>query len=89
MQTSQEYLLTPAEAGEFLALSPSWLAKLRLTGDGPQFIKIGRRVRYRTADLIRWAEAGLCKSTSGGSPAPQCQAAPQPAMLGRKGKVAQ
>jgi hypothetical protein len=36
-------LLTPAEAAKFLRISESWLAKARMRGDGPPFIRIGRR----------------------------------------------
>ena len=36
-------LIKPIEAAHFLGLSRSWLAKLRLTGDGPPYMKVGRR----------------------------------------------
>jgi predicted DNA-binding transcriptional regulator AlpA len=39
-------LLHPAQVAKLLSVSPSWLAKSRLTGTGPRFIKIGRAVRY-------------------------------------------
>jgi predicted DNA-binding transcriptional regulator AlpA len=39
-------LLHPAQVTKLLALSLSWLAKSRLNGTGPRFIKIGRAVRY-------------------------------------------
>ena len=35
-------LLTPTEAANFLRLSLSWLAKARMRGDGPPFIKLRR-----------------------------------------------
>ena len=35
-------------------VSLSWLAKARMRGDGPPFIKIGRAVRYSEAALIQW-----------------------------------
>ena len=46
-------LLTPAEAAKFLRISESWLAKARMRGDGPPFIRIGRSIRSQTA-LIDW-----------------------------------
>lgn len=57
-------LIKPIEAAHFLGLSRSWLAKLRLTGDGPQYVKVGRQVRYRRTDLLRWVEKSLHHSTS-------------------------
>lgn len=61
---SEKRLFTPQQAAQLLALSASWLAKLSLYGDGPAFLKLGRCVRYRREDLIRWAEAKLRRSTS-------------------------
>lgn len=60
----REALLLPDEAGEFLGFSRSWLAKLRMTGEGPKFIKLGRKVRYARADLDAWVAAGRASSTS-------------------------
>lgn len=56
--------LRAVEAAEYLRSSTSTLAKLRLTGNGPPFIKIGRAVRYRRDDLDKWMVAHLTKSTS-------------------------
>jgi predicted DNA-binding transcriptional regulator AlpA len=39
-------LLHPAQVAKLLGVSSSWLAKSRLNGTGPRFIKIGRAVRY-------------------------------------------
>jgi predicted DNA-binding transcriptional regulator AlpA len=39
-------LLHRAEVAKILGMSLSWLAKSRLNGTGPRFIKIGRAVRY-------------------------------------------
>ena len=47
-------LLTPREAAQLLKVSLSWLAKARMRGDGPPFIRIGRSIRYPGDDLIRW-----------------------------------
>ena len=57
-------LLTPNDAARLLALSRSWLAKLRMTGDGPAYVKLGRQVRYRLSDLQAWTEGAVCQSTS-------------------------
>ena len=39
-------LLTPENVSKHLQVSLSWLAKARMRGDGPPFIKIGRSIRY-------------------------------------------
>jgi predicted DNA-binding transcriptional regulator AlpA len=57
-------LRTPA-AAEFLGLAASTLEKLRLTGDGPPFIRLGARaVGYDVADLCDWLGSRRCNSTS-------------------------
>jgi len=65
---NKDPLLTPHDAAEFLALSRSWLAKLRLTGDGPPYVKLGRQVRYRLGDLEAWLQGHVQRSTSDTGP---------------------
>lgn len=57
-------LLTVQEAAKYLTLSPSTLAKMRLSGASPKYIKLGRRVAYRMEDLDKWIEEQLRSSTS-------------------------
>lgn len=47
-------LLTSKETAAFLKVSPSWLAKARMGGEGPAYIKFGRSVRYTTAAAQAW-----------------------------------
>jgi predicted DNA-binding transcriptional regulator AlpA len=56
--------LTVAETAQVLNVSCSWLNKARLTGDGPIYAKIGRRVVYSTNDLDEWLEKRKFASTS-------------------------
>lgn len=47
------------EAAVFLGIAKSELDKSRVFGhlsgiDAPIFIKIGRRIRYRRKDLVKW-----------------------------------
>lgn len=56
--------LSNAEAADFLKLSPRTLEKQRVIGGGPRFRKFGRRVVYALEDLVTWAEARGCESTS-------------------------
>jgi predicted DNA-binding transcriptional regulator AlpA len=57
-------LLNAQKAADWTGLSTSTLAKLRLTGNGPTYSKLGRRVVYRVGDLDAWIEAHRFKSTS-------------------------
>jgi len=57
-------LLTPKEAAVRLKVSVSWLAKARMSGDGPPFICIGRSIRYAEAALIQWIRSRQRLSTS-------------------------
>jgi hypothetical protein len=61
-------LLTTAEAAHLLRLSVPTLERLRVTGDGPTFIKLGPgkrcRVVYRRADLNAWLNGQRRDSTS-------------------------
>jgi predicted DNA-binding transcriptional regulator AlpA len=57
-------LLTPKEAGARFKVSLSWLAKARMEGDGPPYIKIGRSIRYSEAALLLWMKSRQRLSTS-------------------------
>ena len=60
-----ERLLTPKESSGLLRVSLSWLAKARMRGDGPPFIKVGSRsVRYAEAALHQWMKSRQRQSTS-------------------------
>jgi hypothetical protein len=52
------------EAAAFIKGSPRTLEKLRVTGGGPPFRKIGSRVIYHIDDLTAWVEARKRTSTS-------------------------
>ena len=41
-------------AAERAGLSPSLFEKLRMRGEGPAFLKIGKKVLYDDADVDRW-----------------------------------
>lgn len=63
VEKSPSYLSQP-EAAELLRLSPRTLERHRLSGTGPRFCRLGRRVVYRRADLDAWAEENAFRSTS-------------------------
>jgi hypothetical protein len=58
-------LLTPKEAAKRLKVSTSWLAKLRMRGDGIPYIVIGgRAIRYSESTLLLWLNSRRRLSTS-------------------------
>lgn len=65
---TQNFYLTSEETAELLKISRRTLERMRLTGDGPPFMKIGSgkrsRVLYKHADIADWLEGRLFRSTS-------------------------
>jgi predicted DNA-binding transcriptional regulator AlpA len=57
-------LLNAKDAAKELSLSPSTLAKMRIYGGGPKYLKLGRRVVYAPQDLAAWLDANRKASTS-------------------------
>ncbi len=49
--------ITDKEAGPYCGLAPITLRTLRMRGDGPAYIKLGRAVRYDVRDLDSWLES--------------------------------
>lgn len=48
---SAETLLDTGEAANYLTLSTTTMTSWRSRGQGPRFVRIGRSIRYRRADL--------------------------------------
>jgi predicted DNA-binding transcriptional regulator AlpA len=53
--------LSPDAAAKFLGLAVSTLAKMRLSGNGPVYCKLGRRVVYRRENLEAWIETRVVR----------------------------
>ncbi len=60
---SNDILKTP-EAAVYLRLGKPTLERLRVTGEGPRYCKLGGAVRYRKSDLDAWLESRAIRSTS-------------------------
>ncbi|MFN0264223.1 helix-turn-helix transcriptional regulator [Tepidamorphus sp. 3E244] len=57
--------LKPADAADYTCLSVATLARMRVTGDGPPFMKLGHRlVVYSKGDLDAWLTARKRRSTA-------------------------
>jgi predicted DNA-binding transcriptional regulator AlpA len=59
-----ERLLNEKEAAELLRVSQSFLRKKRVTGDGPEYIRIGRAIRYHPSKVEQFQQANTWNSTS-------------------------
>lgn len=57
-------MLRTPEAAVFTGLSASTLNKLRLVGDGPVYLKLGKAVVYDTSDLSAWLSSKRRRSTT-------------------------
>ncbi|MBN8916344.1 MAG: DNA-binding protein [Rhizobiales bacterium] len=60
---SDKYLTTK-QASIYVKLSGSMLAKLRIYGGGPSFIKAGKKVLYVRDDLDTWMTSRIRANTS-------------------------
>jgi predicted DNA-binding transcriptional regulator AlpA len=64
-QAIHENLLTPQDAAQMLRVSRQHLARLRVEGGGPPFVKLSHRVvAYRPSDVEAWVAARVRRSTS-------------------------
>ena len=63
-QPIENDLLTEAEAARLRRQSIRTLQAERVRGGGCPFVKLGRSVRYRRADVLRFIEANVKASTS-------------------------
>jgi hypothetical protein len=65
--TEPDVLLCEVQAARALSLSSRTLQSWRLRGVGPAFVRAGRAIRYRRADLDRWISENLVQPTVGGA----------------------
>ena len=57
-------LLTTKEASQYIRLAVRTLEKLRFTGGGPRYHKVGRLVFYTLVDLDDWIDRHAYAMTS-------------------------
>ena len=56
-------ILRTNDAATYIGLSPSSLEKMRLRGDGPEFLRLGgRAVGYDIHDLDAWLDDQRCNA---------------------------
>ncbi|MEO6606728.1 MAG: hypothetical protein ABIN55_14080 [Aeromicrobium sp.] len=49
-----ESLVAPEVLAEMLSVTTGQLAQMRYLGTGPQYVKVGTRVRYALTDVQTW-----------------------------------
>tara|TARA_E500000318_G_scaffold112056_1_gene133736 strand:+ start:2393 stop:2614 length:222 start_codon:yes stop_codon:yes gene_type:complete len=64
MTTENLIVISADQVANMLGLSKSTLAKMRLSGNGPAYSKLGRRVVYRPEDVDAWIASRRFRSTS-------------------------
>lgn len=52
-----ERLVAPADLAEQLSVTVGQLAQMRYLGTGPEYVKVGTRVRYAPSDVQAWLDA--------------------------------
>ena len=52
-----EPMLTTSELAEYLGVHVQAIYDLRTDGRGPSGIRVGREIRYRVSDVLRWLDA--------------------------------
>jgi len=52
-----ETLVAPEALAEMLSVTTGQLAQMRYLGTGPEYIKVGTRVRYALSDVQSWLAA--------------------------------
>lgn len=64
MTDERPAVLSAAQASHMLGLSKSTLAKWRLSGQGPRYSKLGRRVIYELSEISAYLQSNSYASTS-------------------------
>ena len=66
MELHDDPLYTPGEAADRLRSNPRTLERWRTTGDGPSFVKVGRRVCYPKSALDEFVQRQTRQTTAAG-----------------------
>lgn len=71
-------LISAEEAAKRLNIAVSTLAKMRLSGKSPKYVKMGRRVAYRPEDIEEWIAAHSQTSTAESVPSTHHEVSEKP-----------
>ena len=62
--STDDTLLSTPQAAEYLGVSTHALVKWRVSGYGPRYCQLGRRILYRRDEIDNWISGKLRRSTS-------------------------
>jgi predicted DNA-binding transcriptional regulator AlpA len=62
--TNERTVLDPRSASTYLGIAVQTLARWRVEGAGPPFLKLGTAIRYDRSDLDTWLDARRQRSTT-------------------------
>lgn len=68
-EAGRRTLMTPEQAAALLGVHVMTLAKWRMSGTGPAYLKLNARVRYDRADVNSWLSEARRQSTADRGPA--------------------
>lgn len=54
-------LWTTRETAEFLGITERALVRRRQRGTGPDYVRVGRSIRYAPRDVGAWVQANTCR----------------------------
>jgi excisionase family DNA binding protein len=63
MESASDRWLSRQELADRLGVPPKTTAQWASKGTGPPHAKIGRHVRYRLSDVVKWEDARVSEST--------------------------
>ena len=66
---AEKKLLRPKAVEEIYDISEGYQAKMRCFGGGPEYIKLGSKIYYEEAAIVRWLTTKRRTSTSDPGPA--------------------
>ena len=56
IDSNPDQLMTEKDVASLICISPRALQNWRLRGGGPEYIKIGRSVRYQRSDVMQFID---------------------------------
>lgn len=59
---AEDKLAKSKPVADFVGTTEANLARLRYEGKGPDFVRLGRSIRYRWSDVYRWVEQNTHKA---------------------------
>lgn len=61
---ADDRLIPAADLPAYIGLAKQTLARMRHEGKGPKFVRVGRRIFYRSSDVREWLAANSFTNTS-------------------------